>query len=1697
MTTASRAGQEVPGWRDLRHGGLLLDGQRLADLAPHTPDPLDGWTEHLLRRRATDLRRHATDGAPAFAKFVLEEVCGFDAGTGAWTRGAKVSPEWSRRAPTGEVVKPRQLWEGLGGGRLPVFMEPGPRVGIGKGRRTVSRVLGWLRAGNDHLALITNGKQWRLLFAGLDFEAWCEWDMDLWFQDGKPAPQVDALRTLLQPKLWTPASKDAASPLLQAIRDTRKGQAELSETLGERVREAVEVLIQGHGEALKEQCSDVDPADIYRAACRVAMRLVVILFAEARDLLPRDNPVYHASYGLNGLMERLQSAAGGHALSRRFSAWPQVQALFTLVHDGSHLPQMPVKDYGGELFKPGSAESADGLSRALAVFETACLKHDVLPDDDVRRMLERMTLTRVRIRQGRGGTWVTVPVDFSDLSSDYIGILYEGLLDYELKTSPPGEPVIFLAAGHYPALPLSRLEAMDDKAIKALFSNLKKDVATDDDGPEESEGQAVAKGEANEAEGAAGPLGDPSEASPDGADPRFANRTRAEKWARRAAHVAGLVKKPRGKLTPECRLKAEDDLARKARKLVARVVLPGEWYLVRWGGTRKGSGSFYTRPGLVVPTVQRTLRPLAYDPPLGKDGEPDRDAPAAKWTPKRPEQILELKVCDPACGSGAFVLSALRFLTNALFASLQRHGRIEPDGERTLIRLLGAPTEHEPHTERLGDEMIPCPQDHDDFEPRLRAVLRRHVVERCIYAVDIDPLAVELCRLSLWIETMDRGLPFGFLDHKVKCGNSLVGAWLDQFAHYPVMAWKNREGGDKNHGNGIHFKKGARTKAIKAFVKDRLTPDLASFLRDPDLFLDDHLKRHDNAHRSALAVLEKMHALPVQDATERARLYRDEFVGSSEWLALKEAMDLWCACWFWPADDIACAPLPLSFADPPQETREIARRLSAKIRFFHWELEFPDVFWEEGSGFNAVLGNPPWDTRQPNSKEYFSNIDPIYSSYPKQEALRRQREFFCCYVTEQQWLDYTASFANESHYMKCVSDPFGDFAKIVKKSSIRYNSHACTPHPYVHRGTGKAYTYKLFLEYAHALCRTSGRIGLIVPSGVYSDKGTSALRDLFLSCCQWEWLFGLENRDRIFPISSNYKFNPVIIEKGGSTRAIRTAFMRRKLDDWEEAERIVTQYSYQQIEKFNPKSQALLEIQSKRDLDILETMSASGCPLGDGGGVAPVRGPVESAWRFRYATEFNMTSDSKLFPLVHHWEAKRYRPDEYSRWLHGEWLPIHELWATMGIDHSHSPSPHRDRSLRCAQPPYDILPIPRAKVPPGIILSRTGDAWIHEDQVQGVALPLIEGKMMYVGTWAASGLQFDSTDHRIDITPKYMIDSRHIRNASGPKPTGRIAFRLISRSTNERTVVASVIPRWYPCANSLGVLNVDHRLGITDLLELSAYMSSIVLDWSVRQRMAGANLNWHIVESVSVPSPKSLSGELVAKFASHMLSGIQFAAEWLCLVHDVHRPQPFLGTLHERTRVSVIADVVTAAVMGYSENDVRHVLDGCDLPREAIDSRARKKVLSRKGFWRVDQSRHPECRRTVLTLVAFRDLQSRINSSANQDEGIRAWLNQNDGEGWRIPEVIRLADYGLGNDGRAERLQPVASSLGPRFYNWQIAQGTEEAWQECHLHARNLLGREEYARFLRDLVARCLQEGYTDISRLYNDYTLSLVRDPS
>ena len=1811
----------LPGWDSLLHGGLLLDGARQEAVARRRPEPLGDHVEDQLRRRAGAMLNGGGDPS-AFAAFVLEEVCGLDAATGAWARGSNIPSAWGRRAITGETVKPRHLWQGTQGGSLPVFLDDGKALGIGRSRRVISQVLGWLRNGGEHLALVTNGRHWRLLFAGLDYDAWCQWDLDLWFQEGELSAQVTALRILLHPAQWTPPAKGDAPPLLQAIRDTRKGQAELSEVLGERVREAVEILIQGHGEALaalaqgapatapatgmfnwatglpksgaqtdasgaaRQGRAAVDPADIYRAACRVAMRLVVILFAESRDLLPRDNALYHSAYGLQGLLEQLQSAAAGHGvpLTERHSAWPRVLALFRLVWQGSHFPELPVKDYGGELFapahegrghraqgddlpkrspasaqaKPPLGEAApglpdennrDGLSCALAVFENACFEDATLPDGDVLKMLELLTRTTVRVRQGRGSIRVAAPVDFSDLSSEYIGILYEGLLDYELKTAPADDPVIFLAVGDRPALPLSRLEAMNERAVKALFENLKEASAAQDEAAKDADEPAQ---EPPSPLNSLAPVGDPpaagnvetplagtaageetrlevryarAEYRVAAADQRQQSRSRAEAWARSAAQTAGLASKHRGKITPERRLALDQQLQAKARQLIARVVLPGEWYLVRWGGTRKGSGTFYTRPGLAVPTVQRTLRPLAYDPPAKADGAPNLEAPSTQWQPKRPEQILALKLCDPACGCGTFPLAALRFLTDALYDALQHHGRIEQDGERALVRLLGiadpqeaAPTPGErlgdasaPASARggasapgptfgecLGDELIPCRPEDDSFEPRLKAVLRRHVVERCIYAVDLNPLAVELCRLSLWIETMDRTLPFSFLDHKIKCGNALVGAWFDQFAHYPAMAWKHREGGDKAHGNGVHFAKDIRGKALKAFVKDRLTPDLKLFLRGADLFQGDLLTAAATAHDKALRVLADMHDLPVQDAKTRAAKYRDEFLASPAWRSLKTAMDLWCACWFWPAEELDCAPLPRTFAAPSEETRTVADRLAQALRFFHWELEFPDVFDQPGAGFDAMLGNPPWDIAKPVSKEFFSNIDPLYRSYGKQEAIAKQSGYFEDADVERDWLDYNARFRAQSNFMGRAAQPFGDpqsaqgqnrFAIARGHENQRLHNewrgaraqstgYADPTHPFRHQGSADLNSYKLFLEATHALLRPGGRLGFVVPSGLYSDNGTAALRRLFLTRCQWEWLFGFENREGLFPIHRSYKFNPVIVQKGGATAAIRTAFMRRSLDDWERAEALATPYAARQVARFSPKSRAILEIQSPRDLEILEKIYAKSVLLGDDG---------PNGWGIRYATEFHMTNDSRLFPPRPQWEAKGYRPDEYSRWLLGDWRPIGELWAEMGVDASRplpaeveledwlfdsSAGPERrvaearfvhghllkpgdvartDWRVRCAQPPYDGLPVPRAAIPPGVVLSREGDAWIREDRVRGMALPLYQGIMIQPFMPSARGwLSGTGLRAKWDYTapqsprwqPQFLMDYKEFSESTESRfDRLKIGYRRIARTTDARTFIGAVCPP-FPCGDSVFILLVGQGRN-QEVSTVSSLVNSLTFDYALRTRLGGVNLSWYAIEECPLAEQSRVGDlwRLVGRlnFVSKTFSPSQFMS-------DEQAPAAILPA--EKVRLQTMLDVAACDLYGLTFDDLRYILKECDWPVGT------KRDFDARGFWRVGRDQAPELRHTVLTLVALRD-------AARRDD-------QEGSDGWLLPETLRLADYGLGHDDRAKAPQPVASRLGPRFYDWQLAQRIDEAHRERQLHARNLLGELGYTREVQD-----------------------------
>jgi hypothetical protein len=830
-----------------------------------------------------------------------------------------------------ERIRPHRVVFADDEGKTPallVMADISPQVGRGRGRTAYARFLELLRGTGHRLGLLTNGRQFRLVYAGLDFESWCEWESDRWFDGGEGSEELAGLRLLLVPDSLKPI-RESMSGLLDAVEESRKRQADLSSVLRENVRQAVEFLLEEVSSANRtsenllaplvasntgQPLSDSQAHEaLLQATVRVVMRLVVCLFAESRLLLPVNDPIYAGSYGVRSLYELLEEATrsegGTHGLMNRQMAWPRLMALFRLIHGGSAHGQFPLWAYGGALFRPGNEQSPDPVVRALHILE-----HRVtVGDATIYHVLRKLLRGPLPVIKGRTKTFVEGPVDYTDLRTEFIGLIYEGLLDYKLKrTDEVIGPQVFLNLGREPVLPLSRLREMlanDKKGLKDLLTTLRKEkVAASPAGEEEVEEEEVEEEETDDQEVEPDDAGKELEAeSPadgeglHGGDYLDAVEA-AKRWGREAVVLAGLVgKQGKRETDSEYKARVEDE----ATRLIKRVVATGEFYLVRAGNTRKGTGTFYTRPQLAVPIVHRTLEPLCYD-----------EEDDGTLTPKPPETILGLKVCDPACGSASFLVAALHYLTDALYRSLCFHCELDaPEEAKKLTLPYG-----KPRTGQMEEELVPFPPDDpqrgETFADRIKARLRRHVVERCIYGVDINPLAVEFARVSLWVETLDPELPFSFLDHKVKVGNSLVGCWLDRVLDYPLRAWE-REGGD---GKG-----GTRTQGIETLLKgpkqgNRRSGDgiikqemreiiKGRFLGIRSLFSDDQTTT-EQVVTEARSEYEKLHDMPVQDPDERERYYRDQVENSPLVRQLKDAMDEWCAIWFWPADEESLQHVP-------------------------------------------------------------------------------------------------------------------------------------------------------------------------------------------------------------------------------------------------------------------------------------------------------------------------------------------------------------------------------------------------------------------------------------------------------------------------------------------------------------------------------------------------------------------------------------------------------------------------------------------------------------------------------------------------------------------------------------------------------------------------------------------------------------------
>lgn len=1221
-------------WSRLRHQGLLLSPVVMLERYPSAPEPAPWAATNKLRDAQTRFNaKIAAEGEPSldegsiltWVDALLDGYLGH--GYGRLARQNAIPEKLTTVVRIGsgsQTIRPHRVVHADANATVPallVMADTSAQIGRGRGRTAYARFLELLRGTGHRLGLLTNGFQFRLVYAGLDFESWCEWESDRWFDDGEGSEELAGLRQLLSPDSLKPV-KEGTSGLLNAVEESRKRQADLSSVLRENVRQAVEFLLEDVSAANRTDASLFNPLvqygdkppltdaqaheALYQATVRVMMRLVVCLFAESRLLLPVNDPIFAHAYGVRSLYERLEEAirteGGVHTLFNRQTAWPRLMALFRLVYGGSAHGSFPLRAYGGVLFRPGDAASSDPVARALHILE-----HSVLVGDStVHAVLRKLLRGPLPVIRGRQKTFVEGPVDYTDLRTEFIGLIYEGLLDYRLKrTDQEIGPQVFLNLGREPVLPLKRLEDMrahDRNGLKNLLTTLRKEkvtasVQSDEEETEEEDAEEASgeQGEAAEEPTLEVEVESAEDEGLRGGDYLDAVES-AKRWAREAVVLAGLVGRQRAR-EPDSEYQTR--IETEATRLIKRVIATGEFYLVRAGNTRKGTGTFYTRPQLAVPTVHRTLEPLCYD--KAADGT---------LTPKEPEIILGLKVCDPACGSASFLVAALHYLTDAHYRSLCHHRHLD-DPEQATKRTL-------PYgclrTGQAKEELVPFPpndpQRGHTFEDRVKAILRRYVVERCIYGVDINPLAVELARVSLWVETLDPDLPFSFLDHKIKVGNSLVGCWLDRVEDYPLKAWE-REGGDGKNGERTGrietFLKGEKVgnrRGGDGIVKKQMIDVIRNGFSNVPLLFPEMKITTPEVVDQLRGEYERLHDLPPDlDPEVREAYYRDHILANPARQRLKVAMDEWCAAWFWPTDQesLQVVPTPLSFHLASEAKNAVVDAVASDLKFFHWELEFPDVFTPGRSGFDSLIGNPPWDVMKPNSQEFFTEFDPLYRTYDKQAALRRQRELFqTASGVSDQWDEYNARFKALGNWARNAAEPFDmtlargrdgeSLARLWTRHRCEHVGYADVQHPFRLQGSADLNSYKMFAEVFWNLLKSDGRLGVILPTGIYSDFGTKDLRETLLNNGRIDLLYAFQNEKRVFSAAHHaFKQLTLIAAKGGRTTAFRTRF-RMGVGDSPEAHEIPDDilrndsaamvFTPDDVWKNSPRSLSLVELRS-------------------------------------------------------------------------------------------------------------------------------------------------------------------------------------------------------------------------------------------------------------------------------------------------------------------------------------------------------------------------------------------------------------------------------------------------------------------------------------------------------------------------------------
>jgi hypothetical protein len=617
------------------------------------------------------------------------------------------------------------------------------------------------------------------------------------------------------------------------------------------------------------------------------------------------------------------------------------------------------------------------------------------------------------------------------------------------------------------------------------------------------------------------------------------------------------------------------------------------------GHERKITGSYYTPSSLVDCLLDSALDPVLDEAVLKADPE---------------KAILDLKVCDPACGSGHFLVAAARRMAKRLAAV------------------------------RSGD---------DEPSPRDVQHALRDVVGSCIFGVDLNPMAVELCKVALWMEALEPGKPLSFLDAHIQCGNSLLGATPALLSRgIPDAAFKPITGDDKK----------VCSKWRKVNKQERETRQLKLFdytEREPWERLGDLA--------TAMAGLEAVDDDTIDGIRKRQQIY-EEHVHSSEYLFSRLWADAWCAAFVWKKDDEFEVPITddilRRIEENPygvsQHIRDEAQRIAREYRFFHWHLAFPQVFqplevedisdesvtgWD--GGFDVVLGNPPWDRIKLQEKEFFAQRSEKIANAPN--AAERRRMIKALAEDDpallEAWLDAKRRSEGESQLVRMS----GRFP-------------LC--------GRGDVNTYSVFAELNRTAIGPRGRVGCIVPTGIATDDTTKHFfRDLMAQAAL-QSLFDLQSGPDLFAGVGHGMFKFCLLTLRGydaaTTSEAEFAFFLRSVNQLKSPERRFT-LNAEDISVLNPNTGTCPIFSTRRDAEITKGVY-SRVPVLIREGTED-----ENPWGMSFQRMFDMANDSGLFCTRGQLEAHGWRlaGNVFER-ISERYVPLYEAKMIWHFDHRYA-----------------------------------------------------------------------------------------------------------------------------------------------------------------------------------------------------------------------------------------------------------------------------------------------------------------------------------------------------------------------------------------------------------------------------------------